>query len=291
MKSNLKKEVKTAYLFVSPLLLVIFIFVFIPILGTCLNSFFQDIPFLPRKFVGIKNYIFLIKNQDFWVALRFTLLFTLVAVTLETVLGLSFALLLKEKFPGRGILRTILLIPWAIPTVVSARIWQLIYNYNYGLLNYILSSVGVSHKINWLGTSKSAFWALVIADVWKTTPFVAIILLAGLQAIPDEIYKQAKVDGARLMKRFLFITLPLLRPALMVALIFRTADSLRIFDLVYVLTGGGPAGATRTISILGFQYYTSADFGLGAAVSFITFLIVFIFSIFYIKLWGKRVYG
>jgi len=291
MKTRLKKEIKTAYLFVSPLVFIIFIFVFIPILGTCLNSFFQDIPFLPRKFVGIKNYIFLIKNQDFWVALRFTLLFTLVAVTLETVLGLSFALLLKEKFPGRGILRTILLIPWAIPTVVSARIWQLIYNYNYGLLNYILSFVGVSHKINWLGTSKSAFWALVIADVWKTTPFVAIILLAGLQAIPDEIYKQAKVDGAGLMKRFLFITLPLLRPALMVALIFRTADSLRIFDLVYVLTGGGPAGTTRTISILGFQYYTSADFGLGAAVSFITFLIVFIFSIFYIKLWGKRVYG
>ena len=288
MEIRFHRRITIAYIFVSPLVLIIFLFILVPILGTCINSFFQDIPYLPEKFVGMKNYLILIKNPDFWDALKFTIFFTLASVSLETILGISFALLLKERFPGRGILRTMLLIPWAIPTVISARIWQIIYNYNYGLLNYILQYLKISDKINWLGTPQSAFWALVLADVWKTTPFMALILLTGLQAIPEDIYKQAKVDGARFIKRFFFITLPLLRPALIVALIFRTADSLRIFDLVYVLTGGGPAGATRTISVLGFQYYTSADFGMGATVSFITFLIVFGFSLLYIKLWGVR---
>ena len=288
MEIKCHRRTTIAYIFVSPLVLIIFLFILVPILGTCINSFFQDIPYLPKKFVGMRNYLILIKNPDFWDALKFTIFFTLASVSLETILGISFALLLKERFPGRGILRTMLLIPWAIPTVISARIWQIIYNYNYGLLNYILQYLKISDKINWLGTPRSAFWALVLADVWKTTPFMALILLTGLQAIPEDIYKQAKVDGARFIKRFFFITLPLLRPALIVALIFRTADSLRIFDLVYVLTGGGPAGATRTISVLGFQYYTSADFGMGATVSFITFLIVFGFSLLYIKLWGVR---
>jgi len=288
MEIRFHRRITIAYIFVSPLVLIIFLFILVPILGTCINSFFQDIPYLPEKFVGMKNYLILIKNPDFWDALKFTIFFTLASVSLETILGISFALLLKERFPGRGILRTMLLIPWAIPTVISARIWQLIYNYNYGLLNYILQYLKISDKINWLGTPQSAFWALVLADVWKTTPFMALILLTGLQAIPEDIYKQAKVDGARFVKRFFFITLPLLRPALIVALVFRTADSLRIFDLVYVLTGGGPAGATRTISVLGFQYYTSADFGMGATVSFITFLIVFGFSLLYIRLWGVR---
>jgi len=288
MRIKFHRRTTSAYIFVSPLVLIIFLFILVPILGTCINSFFQDIPYLPEKFVGMKNYLILIKNPDFWDAIKFTIFFTLASVSLETILGISFALLLNERFPGRGILRTMLLIPWAIPTVISARIWQLIYNYNYGLLNYILQYLKISDKINWLGTPQSAFWALVLADVWKTTPFMALILLTGLQAIPEDIYKQAKVDGARFIKRFFFITLPLLRPALIVALIFRTADSLRIFDLVYVLTGGGPAGATRTISVLGFQYYTSADFGMGATVSFITFLIVFGFSLLYIRLWGVR---
>lgn len=280
------RESRRAYLFLSPLLLFVGALIVIPILGTLSSSFFQDVTYLPKKFTGFGNYANLLRSEGFPSSLRFTILFAITTVVLEVLLGLAFALLLNEVFPGRSFLRTIVLIPWAIPTIVSARLWQLIYNYNYGLLNYVLVSFGFSpEKVNWLGTPVSAFWALVIADVWKTTPFMTIILLAGLQTIPEDLYKQAKVDGSRLMKRFFAITVPLLRPALVVALIFRTADSMRIFDLVYVLTGGGPAGSTRTLSIYGFQYFINGDFGIGSAVSVITFLIVFSLSILYIKLW------
>ncbi|HHF58268.1 MAG TPA: sugar ABC transporter permease [candidate division WOR-3 bacterium] len=285
MKIKKNGEIRTAYFYISPLLTIILLFILIPIVGTFINSLYRDITYLPSRFTGFTNYADLIKLSDFWNSLKFTTLFTAVSVSLETVLGISFALLLKEVFTGRSFLRTILLIPWAIPTAISARLWQLMYNYNYGLLNYFLDVTHTGAKVNWLGTAHGAFWAITIADVWKTTPFMTLILLAGLQTIPDELYEQAMVDNATMWKRFLYITLPLLRPALVVALIFRTADALRIFDLVYVLTGGGPAGSTRTVSILGFHYFVNGDFGTGSAVSIIIFLLVFIFSFLYIRAW------
>lgn len=285
MKIRKYGEIRTAYFYISPLLVIILLFILIPIVGTFINSLYRDITYLPSRFTGFTNYIDLFKLSDFWYSLKFTTLFTTVSVTLETALGISFALLLKEIFTGRSFLRTILLIPWAIPTAISARLWQLMYNYNYGLLNYFLNATHTGTKVNWLGTPHAAFWAITIADVWKTTPFMTLILLAGLQTIPDELHEQAMVDSANMWKRFLYITLPLLRPALVVALIFRTADALRIFDLVYVLTGGGPAGSTRTVSILGFHYFVNGDFGTGSAISIIIFLLVFIFSLLYIKAW------
>jgi multiple sugar transport system permease protein len=240
------------------------------------------------RFVGFKNYSEILVREDFWRALFFTLMFALTTVVFEIVLGMIFALLLNEAFPGRGLLRAVVLIPWAIPTIISARTWELIYNVNYGILNFLVTNLGLSGgAVNWFGEPMSAFWALVIADVWKTTPFVVIILLAGLQAIPTDIYKQARIDGTGMFKSFWRITLPLIKPVLTIALIFRTIDSMRIFDLVFVLTGGGPGGSTQTLSTLGHQYFVQFnDFPMGSAISVVTFLIAFTLSLLYIKV-GK----
>ena len=278
------REALNAYLFLIPVLFITTLFVLIPVFGTFWGSLFRDVTYLPKKFIGIQNFLYILGNADFWRALRFTLVFTVTAVVLETFFGMLFALLLNETFKGRVFLRTVILIPWAIPTIVSAKVWKLIFDYTYGILNFLVVNLGFSgDKINWLGSPFAAFWSLITAEVWKTTPFVVIILLAGLQAIPQDLYQQAKVDGAGIFKRFRTITLILIQPVLIIALIFRTIDSLRIFDLVYVLTGGGPGGSTKPLSMLGFEMYTNDLFGKGSTVSIITFCIVFIITIVYLK--------
>ncbi len=279
-----KREIRNAYLFLFPAVMVIITFVLIPVIGTFWGSLFRDVTYLPKRFIGLQNYASILTDVDFWRALRFTVLFTLVAVVLETFFGMLFALLLNESFKGRGFLRAVILIPWAIPTIVSAKVWKLIFDYSYGVLNYLFILFGFSSdKINWLGTSFAAFWSLIIAEVWKTTPFVVIILLAGLQAIPQDIYKQATIDGAGMFKRFRTITIKLIQPVLIIALVFRTIDSLRIFDLVYVLTGGGPGSSTKTLSVLGFEMYINDLFGMGSAVSVVTFGVVFVITLVYLK--------
>jgi multiple sugar transport system permease protein len=282
-----KTEVSAAYLFILPVLITVFVFILVPVIGTFWESLFRDVSFLPPKFLGWANYRQIFTKLEFWAALNFTLLFTGTAVFLELVFGLLFALVLNETFPGRGIFRAALLIPWAVPTVVSAKMWKLMFDYTYGIINNLLLGAGMADgRINWLGNSVSAFGALVIADVWKTTPFVAIILLAGLQAIPGELYQQAQVDGTGMAKVWRRITLPLLKPIITVALIFRTIDSLRIFDLIYVLTGGGPGGATRSRYFLCYQYFSNDRFGMGSTIAVIMFLIAFTITVIYIK-FGK----
>ncbi|VAX28478.1 Maltodextrin ABC transporter, permease protein MdxF, partial [hydrothermal vent metagenome] len=195
------------------------------------------------RFIGIDNYLFLLKDDRFFNAFKNTLYFTVMSVSLELLLGLAIALLINRSFRMKGLVRAIVLIPWAIPTVVSAKMWEWIYNTDFGILNYLL---GV--KINWLG---SPFWAInaaVFMDVWKTTPFVVILLTAGLQVIPKDLYQAARVDGAGRWDIFTRIVLPLLKPVILVVLIFRTLDAFRVFDAIYVLTGGGPANTTETLS-------------------------------------------
>jgi len=279
------REARESLSFIFPLLLFVSVLIVIPILGTSFTSLFQDISFLENKFIGLKNYFLLFQDPGFWQATRFTFLFLLISVPLEIILGLIFALVLNEQMPGRAILRVCVLIPWAIPVAVSARTWELIYNFNYGLANFLFAKFGLSQEpIHWLGTTKSAFLSLVMADAWKTSPFVAIILLAGLQAIPHDLYAQAKIDRAGMFQRFTKITLPLLKPVLLVALLFRTIDVLRIFDLIYVLTRGGPGGATNSLSLYGYQYFLTSDFGYGSAVSVVLFLMALALSIMYVKL-------
>jgi multiple sugar transport system permease protein len=278
-----KREIITAYSFIAPTLFVTAGFILVPILGTCFNSFFRDVAFYPKVWTGFDNYKEVFASAAFWQATLFTLMFTFASVFLEILAGLLFALLLNKTFPGRGFLRVIILIPWAIPTVIAGRVWQLMYQYSYGVINYILVTTGLcDSNVNWLGSFGTAFWAIVIADVWKTTPFVVLILLAGLQAISPDLYLQAKIDGASMIRRFTKITLPLLAPVIVVALIFRTIDSLRIFDLVYVLTSGGPGGKTQTLSYIGFRYFNNDQFGMGSAVSVIMFVLSFGVTLLYI---------
>lgn len=232
------------------------------------------------KFVGFKNYQFLFSDERFWNALKNTVYFTALSVSLELILGLSIALLLQRSFRLKGIARAIVLIPWAIPTVVSARMWEWIYNTDFGILNYIIGT-----KINWLGSPFLALNAAVFMDVWKTTPFVAILLMAGLQVIPPELYQSAKVDGAGKWDTFKTITLPLLKPVILVVLLFRTLDAFRIFDAIYVLTGGGPANTTETLSIYAYKVlFQTLQFGYGSALSAVVFLCIGCISVLYIKL-------
>jgi multiple sugar transport system permease protein len=281
------REIKTALLFLLPLLLTVLTFIAAPVVGTIVKSFFRDVTFLPGRFLGLENYRSLLADRSFHQSVRFTLLFTFVSVPLELALGLLFALVLIRPFPGRGLLRAAVLIPWAIPAAVSGRTFELIYNYSYGLANYLVLTLGLSEApVNWLGSSYGAFASLVIADAWRTTPFVAIILLAGLSVIPGDLYAQATIDGATVLQQFSRVTLPLLKPVLTVALLFRTIDALRIFDVAYVITGGGPGGSTNALSLYGYQYFLSGDFGYGSAISVVLFALALALSILYVRLSG-----
>lgn len=224
----------------------------------------------PSGFVGLANYRGLIEDGRFWNALYNTAYFTAVSVALELALGLSMAVLLNRAFAGKGLMRAVVMIPWAIPTVVSARMWEWMYNADFGVLNYLL---GVD--VNWLG---SPFWAMnaaIIMEVWKTTPFVTLLLTAGLAGLPEDLYRAARVDGASPWMAFRKITLPLLSPLILVTLIFRAIDAFRVFDSIYVLTGGGPANSTETLSIYAYKtLFQTLRFGYGSAISVTVFMLV-----------------
>jgi multiple sugar transport system permease protein len=286
------RERRESLIFVLPLVVFVLVFIVIPVLGTVVNSCFRDVPFMERRFLGLENYGHLFTDSRFWQSFRFTLLFTAASVPLEMILGLLMALVLNYPMRFRMFLRAVLLIPWAIPAAVSARTWELIYNYHYGLANFLVSRAGLSSEpVNWLGSSGGAFFSLVISDAWKTTPFVAIILLAGMQAIPVELYRQAQIDRATFLQRFVKITLPLLKPVIVVALLFRTIDSLRVFDLIFVLTRGGPGGATNSLSLYGYSYFLLGDFGYGSAISVVLFCAAIGLSVIYVRMsgWGRAV--
>lgn len=275
-----RNERFAALIFLAPLLLLTLIFIGLPVAGTIATSLHRDVSFLPEEFVFLRNYAALAGDTEFLNALGFTLLFAAVSVPLEILLGLVIALVLNERLPMRGALRACALVPWAVPTVVSARLWQLVFNYEFGIANLLLTRVGLAAgPVNFLGTSCGAFGALVVADVWKTAPFVAIILLAGLQTISEDLYEQARIDQANLFQRFRHITLPLLAPVAIVAVLFRTIDALRIFDLIYVITGGGPGGSTATLSIHAYHLFTAGDFGRGSASSVVLFAIAFVLAL------------
>lgn len=286
-------ENRTAANLIAPALTMLAIFIALPILGTIVTSFFRNVSYLPPEFSGLDNYKRIFADRQFWQSFKFTLGFVAFCIPIELALGLGFALVLNERFRLRGLMRIVVLIPWAVPTIIAARTWQLVYNYSYGLANQLTTWLGLSDQpINWLGSPQSAFLALAIADIWKTAPFAAIIILAGLQTIPEEIYEQAKIDGANIFKRFGSITLPLLKPALLVVLLFRTIDTVRILDLIYVVTGGGPGGSTTSLSLLGYKYFNEGDFGYGSTVAVIVFAIAMALSIAYLRImaFGKTRY-
>jgi multiple sugar transport system permease protein len=234
---------------------------------------------------GFGNYIDAFGDAEFRDAVVVTLVFTVASVALETVIGLAMAMTMATAFRGQGVLRTVVLVPWAVLTVVTAIMWRTMFDSNLGFVNTLIGTNTV-----WLGTEPQALLVMILADVWKTAPFMALLLLAGLQVIPGEIYEAAKVDGATAWQRFKKITLPLLMPALLVALIFRTLDALRIFDLPKVLTNG--ANGTTSLSLLAQRtFQENRLYGEGAAISVLTFLLVMAVSFAYIRLVGGNIRG
>ena len=220
------------------------------------------------RWAGLDQYVRLWQDGRWWTALCNTVVFTTTSVALEMTLGVALALLLHRRLRGRGALRTIVLVPWALPTAVMALAWVWIFNDSFGVLNDLLERAGLlSSPVAWLGQPTTAMLALVIADVWKATPFVAIIVLAGLQSIPEQVLEAARVDGLTAWQRFRRVVLPLLTPSLLVALAFRAVQAYGAFDLPYVMTGGGPGGSTETVSLYAYQnYFRYLEFGFGSAV-------------------------
>lgn len=241
------------------------------------------------NFVGFGHYQNFFGQERFWASIWNTSLFTIVSVSIELVIGLAIALLINRQFHGRGLVRASVLIPWAIPTVVSALMWKYLFDGQYGIMAKFFEVIGlIPHMGELLTTKAGSMFAIIFADVWKTTPFVTLLLLAGLQTIPQSLYEAARVDGASKIQQFFHITLPLLKFSILVTLLFRTLDAFRVFDLVYVLTGGGPANATETISIYAYKtMFAQMNFGAGSALSVIVFICVALISILYIRLLGS----
>lgn len=279
---------RLAWLLVAPSLLVVFVVALYPLFQTfrlsLTNARFGSTR--PERYVGFANYERLWRDDVFIDALKHTVTFTVVSVALETVLGVAIALIIHSNFKGRGLVRTSMLIPWAIPTVVSSQLWKFMLNQSNGVINDLAVRLGVmdaGDKVAWLANTSTSLGAIIAVDVWKTTPFMALLILAGLQIIPGDVYEAATVDGASKWKQFWQITLPLLRPALLVALIFRTMDAFRVFDIIFVMKGA----ALDTISVAIYARQTMIDeqwLGRGAAASVVIFLCIGILVIFYTRL-------
>jgi len=272
------REQRTGWLLLMPALFMLALVFAYPILRAFwLSLFTQNLGTqLKLVFSGLDNYGRMVGDGRFWQSLWNTSIFTLASVFLELILGMAVALVLNQSFRGRGIVRTISLLPWALPTALMGLAWAWIFNDQYGIVNDILLRLGILQTgVSWLGDPTLAMMAVILADVWKTTPFIALLLLAGLQSISSDLYEAHAIDGASAWQSFWKITIPLLLPQIVIALLFRFAQAFGIFDLVQVMTGGGPAGATEMVSI--YIYGTVMrylDFGYGAALVVVTFLLL-----------------
>jgi ABC-type sugar transport system permease subunit len=282
-----QRDTLIALLLVAPSILLILGIALQPILTTLYLSFFNTgIGFNGvRTFIGLVNYANLLKDPTFWVTIQRTLYFTIVSVGLELVLGLAIAQLIHSHPPGWRVLRTSLIIPWAVPTIVNGTMWRWIYNADYGALNGLLMQMGLIHKyIPFLTKPFTAMNLVILADIWHSVPFIALILQAALATLPTELEEAAAVDGANAWQRFFRIRLPLLRSAILVALVIRTVEAFRVFDIIYVITAGGPAYGTVTISFLTYlETFSFSHVGRGAALSFLISLFTLIMAFIYIR--------
>ncbi|AEE97836.1 carbohydrate ABC transporter permease [Mahella australiensis] len=277
----------TAYILISPAVILITLIGVIPIINSFLYSFQHYLLTDPQDihFIGLENYITLFKDQNFYYSLWNTMRFTVMSVALELIVGFIGAFMMNKVTRVVGVVRTAVLIPWAIPGIIISYMFSYMFNDQLSVINQILITLNViDSNITWLADKNWAMFAVVIADTWKQFPYVALMLLAGLEVIPVELYESAEVDGAGKIRQFFSITLPNIQPVLLVVLLFRTMGAVRIFDIVYGMTGGGPANSTSTLVLMAYKYlFGDLNFGLGSAMSSIVFIIILIFSIFYIS--------
>ncbi|MEI7990242.1 MAG: sugar ABC transporter permease [Chloroflexota bacterium] len=247
-----------------------------------LRSFIKGVPW-----VGLSNYFSLFSNPDFITSLRITFTFVISAITIEFTLGMGLALLLNHDLRGKGMIRSMILLPMMCTNVVIGLTWRLLFNYQFGVINYFISQIGLQ-PVEWLSNTQMAMISVIIVDVWNTTSFVALMLLAGLQSMPEEPFEAARIDGASAWQTFIYLTLPLLRPIILVALLWRLIDTFRIFDVVYLLTAGGPARATETVSIYIYNYgFKSFNLGYASAASYAMILIMLVIAGFLARMIGR----
>jgi ABC-type sugar transport system permease subunit len=278
---------RLAFFLLLPAVVVVFGVIVYPIFRTILVSFFNVSSAIEASppFVGIKNYTNILSDPGFWSTIERTLYFTITSTVLELGLGMLLAFLLNAPLRMRWLFRAIVVLPWAVPTVVNGAMWRGVLNAQYGSLNALLTQLHIlgAYK-SWLGNPFTALNMLVLADVWKTTPLVAFFLLTGLQSIPREIYESVKMDGAGISRTFRSITLPMLLPTISIVLILRTIDAFKVFDLVYVLTGGGPANGTQTVAYFTYvQAFSDQRFGYGSALADVIVALILVLSATYLR--------
>ena len=278
-------ERRTAYYMILPALLIIMAVAFYPITYSVYLSFFRGSTNSLGPFVGLQNYGRMFANPEFMEGLTNTAIFTVVGVALEFVLGLAIALAINRAFRGRGLVRAAVLVPWAFPTVISAVMWRLMFQDQVGVINYVAQSLGII-SVPILSDRALLLIAAIMVEVWKTTPFMALLLLAGLQTIPEDLYEAARVDGANLVQRFMKITLPLLKPAILVAVLFRTLDSWRVYDLFWAMSN-------RDLESLSTFVYkgvriSQLNFPVGNAAAVFIFVSAFLVALLFIKVLGMQ---
>jgi|MudIll2142460700_1097286.scaffolds.fasta_scaffold44871_2 multiple sugar transport system permease protein/N,N'-diacetylchitobiose transport system permease protein len=283
-----------AWALILPSLIVVFGL----ILGPILRAFWMSLHFVNLKrpdvgtpFIGLENYVDILSDPYFWATIGRTFYFMIVSIALELVLGIGTALLLNRKFRGRAFVRSLILIPWALPITIAAAMWLWIFNPTYGALNSLLWQMGIIDEYRlWLSTPLSAMHVVVLADVWKVTPLVILLTLAALQTIPKELYEAAMIDGAGRWSSFWKVTLPLLTPTIVVTLVIRTMDAFKVFDIIYIMTSGGPSDGTKVISYLTYQEaFTYLNFGRGSALAYLMTLFIALMAFAYIKLLHRDV--
>ena len=280
---------RLGYLLVAPVVILLLAITAYPLVYNVWNAFHHDnlsYANVPHDFAGWSNFTQMFDSAEWVGALEHTLEFTLVTIVFDMVVGLGLALMMHRNFWGRGLLRASILVPWAMPTVVSAMLWKTMFDPSAGFIDYLLGAFHPAWStISWLNISVWRSWtAIFVADSWKNIPFVAILLLAGLQVIPNDVYEAARMDGASWWQSFRSITLPMLKPALSVALIFRTLQALLVFDVIYIMTDGGPGNSTETLSYLSYNtFIIKTDFGVGGAMSIILVLLALAVSFVYVR--------
>ena len=278
-------ERRTAYYMVLPALFIIIAIAFFPIMYSVLLSVTDSTITGFGSFVGVQNYVDMFQNEDFWAGLKNTVIFTVVSVAFEFVIGLGIALAINRAFRGRGLVRAAVLVPWAFPTVISAVMWRLMFQDQIGVINEVANGIGlISTPI--LSDTTLLLIGAILVDVWKTTPFMALLLLAGLQTIPGDIYEAARVDGANVMQRFFRITMPLLKGTILVAVLFRTLDAYRVYDLFWVMSGQ----QLESLSTFVFKSVRISQllFAQGNAASVFIFVTAFLIALLFIKLFGMQ---
>ena len=287
-----KGEERYAAGLLAPSMIVVFGVIIIPVITTFIYSLVNIDPLSSRQgeFAGLSFYVTALRSKAFWDDLYRTLYFTVTSTAAETIGGLMIALLLNQKFPGVKFLRAIVIIPWAIPTVVNGSLWKLMLNGEYGVINAVLTRLHLIPSYqSWLGNPKTAMLCIVIADVWKMTPLAVIFFLAALQGIDKEIYEAARVDGSDAFKSFFAITLPALRPTIMVIIVMRTVEKFKAFDIFYLMTRGGPANSTKTLMYDTYlQAFTNLNYSEAATYAYLIAMFVAMMTLFYVKLMQRR---